>query len=138
VHTILTLELATRARDDGDEGAQALLAEALAHARRANDELREPSQGILSPRGSPRDGLRVDVETLVSRVPLPVATGVSVGRLPPVVEATASLIVAEVQSNVVKHARAERADVSMHVEDGTLHTRCAMTASAAPGRTEPA
>ena len=53
-------------------------------------------------------------------MPLPVATDVSVGRLPSVVEATAYFVVAEALTNVVKHARRARAEVSVHVEDGTL------------------
>jgi signal transduction histidine kinase len=60
------------------------------------------------------------VETLVSRMSLPVATNVSVGRLPSVVEATAYFVVAEALTNVVKHARAAHAEVRVHVEDGTL------------------
>ena len=58
---------------------------------------------------------------LVSRMPLPVATDVSVGRLPPVVEASAYFVVAEALTNVVKHAGAKRAEVSVRIEDGTLH-----------------
>jgi PAS domain S-box-containing protein len=119
VHTIVTLELASRAHEEGQEGAHALLAEALEHARRAHDELRDLSQGIL-PAALRTSGLRAGVEVLVSRVPLPVATEVSVGRLPPVVEATAYFVVAEALTNVVKHAGAERAEVSVRVEDGTL------------------
>ena len=120
VHTIVTLELASRAHEEGHEGAQALLAEALEHARRAHDELRDLSQGIL-PAALRTGGLRAGVEMLLSRMPLPVATDVSVGRLPPVVEASAYFVVAEALTNVVKHAGAERAEVSVRVEDGTLH-----------------
>src|SRR6188472_2720260 len=60
------------------------------------------------------------MEMLVSRMPLPVATDVSVGRLPPVVEATAYFVVAEALTNVVKHARAERAEVDVHLEGRIL------------------
>jgi PAS domain S-box-containing protein len=119
VHTIITLELAAAAYEAGDEEAPALMAEALEHARRANEELRELSQGIL-PIALTRGGLSEGVETLVSRMPLPVATDVSVGRLPSVVEATAYFVVAEALTNVAKHARAVRAEVGVHVEDGIL------------------
>jgi PAS domain S-box-containing protein len=119
VHTIVTLELASRAREEGQDGAQALLAEALEHARRAHDDLRDLSQGIL-PAALRTGGLPAGIEMLVSRMPLPVATDVSVGRLPPVVEATAYFVVAEALTNVVKHAGAERAEVSVRVEDATL------------------
>ncbi len=73
-----------------------------------------------SPRRLTKGGLPAGVETLVSRLPLNVATDVSVGRLPTVIEATAYFVVAEALTNVVKHARATRADVSVDVEDGTL------------------
>jgi signal transduction histidine kinase len=119
VHTIVTLELALRAYEEGHDGAQALLAEALDHARRAHDDLRDLSQGIL-PAALRTGGLRAGMEMLVSRMPLPVATDVSVGRLPPVVEATAYFVVAEALTNVVKHAGAERAEVSVRVEGATL------------------
>jgi PAS domain S-box-containing protein len=119
VHTIVTLELALRAYEESHDGAQALLAEALDHARRAHDDLRDLSQGIL-PAALRTGGLRAGMEMLVSRMPLPVATDVSVGRLPPVVEATAYFVVAEALTNVVKHAGAERAEVSVRVEGATL------------------
>jgi PAS domain S-box-containing protein len=119
VHTIVTLELALRAYEEGHDGAQALLAEALEHARQAHDDLRDLSQGIL-PSALRTGGLRAGMEMLVSRMPLPVATDVSVGRLPPVVEATAYFVVAEALTNVVKHAGAERAEVSVRVEGATL------------------
>jgi signal transduction histidine kinase len=117
--TIVTLELASRAQEEGHEGAQALLAEAIEHARRAHDELRDLSQGIL-PAALRTGGLRAGLEVLVSRMPLPVATDVSVGRLPSVLEASAYFVVAEALTNVVKHAGAKRAEVSVRVEDGTL------------------
>jgi PAS domain S-box-containing protein len=120
LHTILTLELASQAHEEGDAEASALVAEALEHAQRANDELRELSHGIL-PSGLTRGGLPTGVESLVSRMPLPVATDVSVGRLPAVVEATAYFVVAEALTNVAKHARASRARVSVNVEDDALH-----------------
>jgi signal transduction histidine kinase len=108
-----------RAHEEGHEGAQELLDEALEHARRAHDDLRDLSQGIL-PAALRTGGLRAGVEMLVSRTPLPVATDVSVDRLPPVVEATAYFVVAEALTNVVKHAGAERAEVSVRVDDATL------------------
>jgi signal transduction histidine kinase len=60
------------------------------------------------------------MEPLISRMPLPVATDVSVGRLPSVIEATAYFVVAEALTNVIKHARATRADVSVGIEAGIL------------------
>jgi signal transduction histidine kinase len=96
-----------------------LLAEALAQVERANIELRELAHGIL-PAVLARGGLRAGVEALASRTPVPVDIGVSVGRLPTAVEATAYFVVAEALTNVEKHSRAERAQVIARVEEGEL------------------
>ncbi|MCW3066764.1 MAG: histidine kinase, partial [Solirubrobacterales bacterium] len=122
VHTVITLNLAREALHDEEAAADALLAEALDHARRATGELRELAHGIL-PAVLTRGGLRAAVEALSSRVPVPVENGVSVGRLPAAVEATAYFVVAEALTNVAKYARAEHADVTARIEDGTLAVR---------------
>jgi signal transduction histidine kinase len=54
---------------------------------------------------------------------VPVDIGVSVGRLPATVEATAYFVVAEALTNVTKHAQAHRAEVTALVTDSTLHVR---------------
>jgi PAS domain S-box-containing protein len=119
VHTVLTLELACQAQAEGDSEAAALLAEALQHAQDATQDVRELSHGIL-PAALTTGGLPVAVETLISRMPVPVATDVSVARLPPVAEATAYFVLAEALTNVVKHAGATHADVRVALEDTTL------------------
>ncbi len=81
VHTTVTLKLAQRALQNGDEAAPALVTEALDHAERATAELRELAHGIL-PTVLTDGGLRAGVEALGSRMPLPVKNGVTVGRLP--------------------------------------------------------
>ena len=119
VHTVITLKLARRAVQNEREAAAALLSEALDHAEQATAELRELAHGIL-PAVLTQGGLRAGVDALASRMPVPVENGVSVGRLPAAVEATAYFVVAEALTNVAKHARAERAAVTARVEDGTL------------------
>ena len=119
VHTIITLKLARRAVQHEREDATALLTEALDHAEQATAELRELAHGIL-PAAVTQGGVRAGVDALASRMPVPVENGVSVGRLPAAVEATAYFVVAEALTNVAKHARAERAVVTARVEDGTL------------------
>jgi signal transduction histidine kinase len=119
VHTIVTLKLAHHALQPGEEGASELAAEALDQAERANVELRELAHGIL-PSVLTRGGLRAGVESLASRMPLPVELDVPVGRLPPAVEATAYFVVAEALTNVAKHARAKSAAITARVETGTL------------------
>ena len=119
VHAVIALKLARRAlgRDGGP--AADLVEDALGHAERANDELRELAHGILPATLS--RGLDAAIETLVSRARLPVSVDVDVGRLAPDLEATAYFIVAEALTNTIKHARATRARVTATVRDGALY-----------------
>jgi signal transduction histidine kinase len=119
VHTVITLELAQRALGEDDGNAGSLVAEALVHARRANEELRELAHGIL-PAGLTRGGLRGGVDALAERLDLTVAVELPAERLPSEIEATAYFVVAEALTNIVKHAHAESATVSGSIEDGTL------------------
>jgi PAS domain S-box-containing protein len=121
VHTVITLKLARRALEQGDEVAPHL-ADALEQAQRATDELRELSHGIM-PAVLVRGGLRAAIEALASRAPVPVEIHVSVGRLPAAVEATGYFVVAEALTNVAKHSRAGRAEVTARIEDGALRLR---------------
>jgi signal transduction histidine kinase/CHASE3 domain sensor protein len=120
VHTIVTLKLARGAGENGGESADALVAEALEQAERANAELRELAHGILPPVLT-RGGLPAGVDALVSRVSLPVDVDVADERLPAEVEASAYFVVAEALTNVVKHAHARSAEVKVWVEDSVLH-----------------
>jgi signal transduction histidine kinase len=51
---------------------------------------------------------------------VPVEIGVSVGRLPAPIEATAYFVVAEALTNIAKHAGAATAAVVARVQDATL------------------
>jgi signal transduction histidine kinase len=119
VHATITLKLARRALENGQDDTPALLSEALDNTERATGELRELAHGIL-PAVLTRGGLRAGVDTLASRMPVPVEIDVSVGRLPPAVEATAYFLISEALTNVAKHARAGHAEVTARIEDGTL------------------
>jgi signal transduction histidine kinase len=119
VHTVITLKLAHRAMQNGDEGAPALLTEALHHAERGTSELRELAHGIL-PAVLTRGGLRSGVDALTSRMSVPVESAVPADRLPAAVEATAYFVVAEALTNVAKHARAAHAAVTARVTEGAL------------------
>jgi signal transduction histidine kinase len=119
VHAVIVLKLALRELADGDVNARQLVAEALGHAEQANSELRELAHGIL-PAALTRGGLRAGVESLLSRISLPVRTTVTAERLPPSVEATAYFIISEALTNVVKHAHATRAQVTARLERGEL------------------
>jgi PAS domain S-box-containing protein len=118
VHTIVTLKLAQRAIHANRSDADVLLAEALGNAERAMAELRELAHGIL-PSVLTR-GLRAGVNSIVSRLDLPVEVDVSSERLPPDIEASAYFIAAEALTNVVKHARATRATVWAAADDRVL------------------
>jgi signal transduction histidine kinase len=122
VHTVVTLKLAQRALQNEEEAAPALVTEALDHAQQATVELRELAHGIL-PGVLTHGGLRAGVGALASRMPVPVEIDVSVGRLPTAVEATAYFVVAEALTNVVKHARAGHAEVTVLIEDGTVQVQ---------------
>ena len=54
------------------------------------------------------------------RLDLPVDVDIPAERFPAEIEASAYFIVAEALTNVVKHARATRAEVRASVEDGML------------------
>jgi signal transduction histidine kinase len=119
VHAVIALKLARRAlgRDGGP--AVELVDDALGHAERANEELRELAHGILPATLS--RGLGAAIETLVSRLRLPVSVDVDVERLAPDLEAAAYFVVAEALTNTVKHARATSAQVTASIRDGVLH-----------------
>jgi signal transduction histidine kinase len=118
VHTIILLKLAQRelAEDHPSAGA---VAEALTQAEQSNEDLRELAHGVL-PSVLTHGGLRAGVDSLVSRVSIPVDVQVPDERLPAGIEASAYFVVAEALTNVVKHSQAQRAEVTAHVEAGTL------------------
>jgi len=122
VHTVVTLKLAQRAVQSGEEDVPTLVTEALDNAEQAMTELRELAHGIL-PAALTRGGLRAGVHALASRMPVPIEIDVSVERLPAAVEATAYFVVAEALTNVAKHAHARHAEVTARIEDGTVQVQ---------------
>jgi signal transduction histidine kinase len=119
VNMMITLKLARQALGDTRGPAVKLVEEALAHAERANAELRELAHGIL-PAALSHGGLRAGIDVLVSRVRMPVSVKVAAERLPAPLEAAGYFIVAEALTNVVKHAHANRARITAVVEGGVL------------------
>ncbi|MBF6067874.1 MULTISPECIES: sensor histidine kinase [Nocardia] len=92
--------------------ARDLIADAHASSKEALTELRELVRGIHPP--ALELGLGPALETLTARCAVPVELRVHLPRRPsPAVEAIAYFSVAELLTNVVKHARAERAWVSV-------------------------
>src|SRR3954447_2455104 len=122
VNTIISLKLARRALSAGQADAVSLISQALEQAEEAKAELRELAHGVL-PAALTRGGLRAGVASLVARVPTPVSLYVTSDRFPPGIEASAYFVVAEALTNVAKHARAGRVEVTARVEHGTLRVR---------------
>ena len=75
VHTLITLKLARRGLGDTDGPAVEFVDQALEHAQRANEELRDLAHGILPATLS--RGLEAALETLVARLHLPVTFDVT-------------------------------------------------------------
>ncbi len=89
------------------------------NAERAGSELRDIVRGIL-PAALTRGGLCLGLESLLADLTLPVDLSVTAPRCSTATEQTAYLIVAEALTNVIKHAHAERAAVSVVLEGDTL------------------
>lgn len=111
VHATIVLKLAREAPDLGPAAA-ALVEEALAHVQRATRELREVVRSIL-PGALLHGGLRTGLESLVADLDLPTVLSIDTPRLPPDLETTAYLVVAEALTNAAEHARARRAQVDV-------------------------
>ena len=99
-------------------------ADRLAHVREelrlATDELRELARGI-HPAVLTELGLVPALRTLARRAPLDVGLDYdSEARLPAPVEAAAYFLAAEALTNVVRYARATRADIRVTMTDDTL------------------
>lgn len=121
VQTVLTLRLALSAVDRGED-AVGFVEEALQHAQRATAELRDVVHGIL-PASVTRGGLRAGLESLLDDQKVPVRldmTRYPLDRPPADIEVTAYFVINEALTNVVKHAQASSAHVTVAVDDGTL------------------
>ena len=115
IHTIVTLRLAEQASGHDPERTRELVAEALEHASLSNAELRDLAQGLLPPVLT-RGGLRAGVESLVSRLGMPVTLDLPEERFSAGLEASAYFVIAEALTNVLKHAAASRAEVRAVVD----------------------
>jgi signal transduction histidine kinase len=119
VHLIIVLKLAQRVLRHEREQADELVREALTQAEQTQVELRELAHGIL-PSALTRSGLRASVDTILSRTSLRVTQDVTDRRFSPAIEATAYFVISESLTNVVKHAQADDAHVTVAVDGETL------------------
>jgi signal transduction histidine kinase len=116
----LQLRTAQRQLDDGaDPEVDRLLTATISELQVAVHELRELASGV-HPAILTEEGLAAALESLTSRMALPISLDASEERLPPQVEATAYFVVCEALANVVKHARASKATVTARHGNGVL------------------
>ena len=98
---------------DDPEGAKAIIDQAHAEAKKALAELRNLVRGVHPPVLTDR-GLDAAISGLAALCPVPVAVHADIAVRPAAtVEAIAYFVVAEALTNVAKHARATRAEVSV-------------------------
>jgi len=122
VKVVIDLQLALQALGSDPPRARELLESAADQAKVGIDELRELAAGIHPTLLTTR-GLCAAVESLADRLPIPVRLDIPQDRLPPAVEASVYFMISEALANVVKHAGATRAIVSVVASDGQLAVR---------------
>ncbi|MFE7562641.1 histidine kinase [Kitasatospora sp. NPDC057500] len=116
----MNLGLARRTLKDVPPEAMQVIVEAHEEAQAAIDELRDLVRG-LHPAVLEDRGLDAALSGIAARAPLPVRLDVELAeRTAPTVEAVAYFTVSEALTNVAKHARASRADVSVRTAGGRL------------------
>jgi PAS domain S-box-containing protein len=120
VSALLQLQLAERKAASDPDGARELRAQAIELATTGINELRRLAGGIHPAILTDR-GLGPAVEALASRLPVAVSVMSSLSvRLPAPVEASVYFFVSEALTNVVKHAQASTAAVSLAAANGDL------------------
>jgi signal transduction histidine kinase len=87
-------------------------------------ELRDLAHGI-HPAVLSHGGLAAALEDVAERLPLPVRVSVPATRVATAVEATAYFVACEALANVVKHAHAGSATVSVRIEEAKLNLEVA-------------
>jgi signal transduction histidine kinase len=121
VSLALILREAEAKLDEAPDAARWRLTEAREELTLAIDELRELARGI-HPAVLTDRGLRVAVESLARRAPMPVRVEeLPERRLPQPIEAAIYYLVAEALTNAARHARASEVTVRV-VQNGQLAT----------------
>ncbi|MFI8529338.1 sensor histidine kinase [Streptomyces aquilus] len=116
----VNLGLARATLGDLPEGARKVIDEAHREAKEAIAELNDLVRG-LHPAVLEDRGLDAALSGVAARLPIPVRVAVDLPRRPsPTVEAVAYFVVSEALTNVVKHAQATRADVTVERIGETL------------------
>ena len=117
VRLLLTVRLAAKDLPGGLDAVAARLDEAAVEVEAAIAELRDLGSGIR-PQILTNRGVAAAVESLTGPLPLPVTIEILERRFPERVETAAYFVIAEALTNVVKHARAQLAEVRLQVLGG--------------------
>jgi len=91
----------------------------LEHADSVMQQLEELSDG-LGPETALEGGLGPALQGLAAKCSVPAVASGPVGRLPPLLEATAYFVCSEGLANVVKHAQATQASIGAHERGGRM------------------
>jgi signal transduction histidine kinase len=120
VHAIINLKLAQRVFREDNREAESLVGEALEHAERGINDLRELARGI-HPRILSSGGLGRALETLAGQSPVPATVVAKTqARLPEPVEVAAYYVASEALTNAAKHAHASAVDIAVEADGGSL------------------
>lgn len=115
----ITARLTAAMSKTGDPDAIAAFGDARDGLREVLAELRDLAHGI-HPALLTQGGLAVALDEVAERLPLPVRVTAPVTRVSAVVEATAYFVACEALTNVIKHAKADSATVTISIEESGL------------------
>jgi len=120
----LAAQLTVAITHTGDEAACGALAQVRDGLREVLAELRDLAHGI-HPAVLSQGGLAAALEDVAERLPLPVQVTAPATRVATAVEATAYFVACEALANVVKHAQAGSATVTVQVDASKLNLQIA-------------
>jgi signal transduction histidine kinase len=120
----LAAQLTVAMNNTADETAHGTLAQVRDELREVLAELRDLAHGI-HPAVLSRAGLAAALEDVAERLPLPVRVTAPATRVATAVEATAYFVACEALANVVKHAGAGSATVTVDMDSSALNLRIA-------------
>ncbi len=120
----LTARLTAAMTRTADPEATAAFGQARDGLREVLAELRDLAHGI-HPAVLSQGGLAAALEEVAERLPLPVCVTAPASRLGATVEATAYYVACEALANVVKHAKADSATVTIHINESQLEMEIA-------------
>ncbi|HEY0345228.1 MAG TPA: PAS domain S-box protein [Solirubrobacteraceae bacterium] len=120
VSTVVVLKLLRKELGDANGPVAELVEEALAHAERGMEEVREIAHGV-HPRILSSGGLAPALKTLARRSRVPVTVDMQTdARLPENVEVTAYYVASEALTNAAKHAGASDVRITVNADDGQI------------------